>query len=1012
MSDRFVHLAEQKSSDFVHLHTHSEYSMLDGAAGMDALCKEVSALGQPGVAVTDHGNLFGAYALVQAARKHGIKPIVGMEAYVAPGSRHDKAKVKWGTPEQSREDISGGGAYTHLTLLARSDIGVRNLFKLTSRSYSEGFYVKPRIDLELLGELSEGLLIGSGCLSGELQTRLSLAQHDEAEVYVGRMKERFGDAFFIEVMDHGFDREEKLLPGLLELGARHSIRTVATNDSHYIRSEDHHLHDAMLCVGTNRKLSDEKRMRFDGSGYHLRSRGEMEGLALPPVALDNALWVFEQIEDYGSVFEKTVRMPNSGIDRPEDALRGLVGWWLDENDKPKHYRDRASYELDVICAQGFSDYFLVLEDVISWAKSQGIQVGVGRGSAGGSLVAYALGITGLDPIVHGLLFERFLNADRISLPDVDVDFESARRDEVINYCVQKYGREYVARVGTIGTFGAKKALRGAARVLGRSFMDGTRLTWCLPRPQFGRMPSLSEADMRKVDDLEAFDLAVGLEGLASETGVHAAAFIVSPIPVTDVLPTFIPERKGDPLQATQFDGETVDKLGLVKYDFLATKVLDVLKSIPFPLPETLDDPKTFELFRSGHTLGVFQMDSVGMRALLKRMGPRTFGDVAAAIALYRPGPMGVNAHLQYADALNGRGDVRYPHPELGDALQDVLGPTYGVIVFQEQILLALQRVAGYSLSQADLVRKAMGKKNREILAAEKPRFMKGCATNGFSREAATALWTTMEPFADYAFGKAHSYGYAYHSYWTAYYKANYPKEWMAALLSFEDDPDKIVEYSAEIRRMGIRILPPSVNGGISWTATEQGVSYGLKSIKGVGEKAAAAIRSGAPYSGWSDYLRRAHKTALNTGVVKALIEAGAMDTLHGVGRRENLLPVYEGHIEQALTERAELARGERTLSPRLYALESLPPVWEDRARQECDRLGVVLSAPAALVRLSRPLSEGEWHFLRSCCIAVAGTSDLAIHFRSWRLDTDYQVDIGSLRQAVAALAAVVVESES
>lgn len=999
-----------KTDGFVHLHVHDEYSMLDGAADTGKLVRRAAELGQTAIAQTNHGNMFGSFRFHKECVAAGVTPIIGMEAYCAPWRRTHKHKIKWGTPDQGRLDISGGGSYTHLTLLARTASGVRNLFRLTSESFASGFYSKPRIDLELLAGHQDGLLIGSGCLGGELQTRLSLGQIEEAHKYVRQMKDMFGDSFFIEVMEHGIPRERDNLKVMVRMAKVYGIPLVATNDSHYITPDDHLLHDAMLCLQTFATLEDEKRMRFDGDGYHIKSRAEMERLGLPQEALNNTLWVAGQVEDVSAAFTGTHRMPASGDPDPEATLRKMcydnrysstvVAW-------TPAYDERLEYELDVICSQQFADYFLVLSDIVRYARSQGIRVGPGRGSAVGSLVAYLVGITELDPISNGLLFERFLNSERISLPDIDVDFQKSRRDEIIEYAIGKYGTERCARIGTIGTIQGLKALRDSARVLGRPYDVGTRLTWSLPKPKVGIMPPLSEADMSKVEDLEAFALATQLEGLARAPGVHASGFIISPVPISEVLPTFVPERKND-AAATQFDMHAVEDLGLVKLDFLGLTALDViddaLRMCDSGLPDGFTDQATFRLLQSGDTLGVFQMDGVGMRALLKRMGVRTLGDVAACIALYRPGPMGASAHNDYADRLNGKHSVSYPHPEFSESLKDILGPTYGVLVYQEQVMHTLQRVCGYSLAEADLVRKAMGKKDRALLAAEYSRYYQGGKSNGYSDSALQTLWDILTPFADYAFNKAHATAYAWLAFRLAWLKANHPKEFFAALLTHENDPDKLPEYLAEVRRMGIPILPPSVNGGPTWTPSEKGIHYGLTSIKGVGDKVAAPLLRAAPYVGWSDYLRRAPKAALNTGVVKALISAGALDgVLDGQSNREGLLSVFESHLGHAVTEREELKNGESGFLRRTYEVPGFPVDYAKRAGDEQLALGVRLSYPPVVLRTGRALQAVDWAYLRRVLESIPGEGVCVVRTDEWSMRLSLRVDSDRVKRAVSPL---------
>jgi len=985
--------------NFVHLHVHDEYSPLDGAANTEELVLAAKSLGQHALAQTNHGNLFGSYNFHKACRTHGITPIIGLEAYVAPADRTHKSKVHWGTNDEGREAISGGGAYTHLTLLATGSTGVRNLFRLSSQSFTDGFYSKPRIDLDLLGSLSEGLVVGSGCLSGELLTRLSLGQREEAQAYVVRMKEMLGDNFFIEVMDHGFDRESMHLRTLSELAKQYGVRMVATNDSHYVAAGDALLHDAMLCLQTFSKLTDDKRMRFDGSGYYIKSRREMAALELPEESLDNTLWVAEQVTDVSDVFAHRDGMPKWDGDA-EAELRAKIDGWL--SGRPSEYTERATYELDVICTQGFADYFLVYADIIEFAKSKGISVGPGRGSAAGSVVAFALGITGIDPIHFGLLFERFLNKDRVSLPDIDVDFQASRRDEVYEYAINKYGADRCARILTVLRIEAKSALNDSARILGRPYGAGEELARALPREEGGRTPKLAEADLRHVSDTETWDLATRLEGLARGTGVHPSAFIISPVPLTDVLPTFVPSRDSDAV-ATQFDMHAVEALGLVKFDLLGLKTLDVIESAighGAALPSGLEDVQTYSALSTGEALGCFQLDSPGMRSLLKRMGPRSVHDIAACIALYRPGPMGTDSHSRYADRRNGKEMVSYPHPDIASTVAPALAPTYGVVVYQEQVMQVLQLVCGYSLSQADVVRKIMGKKDRVLLAKERDGYLERSSKAGLSQESALALWDVLVPFADYGFNKSHAYGYAILSFWTAYLKTHYPREWMASLLSYTKTPEKLTEYLGEVERMRIPILPPDINGGASWTPTKEGIRYGIQSIRGVGPKVTPSLLRSAPYTSYDDFLQRAPKAALNVGVLKALAYSGALDSLGG---REGLLEVLQSDAEKVVSDRANRRRGEVGFGRRRFLAPDLPVDWDLRERQEHSVLGVGLSVPDLVLQVPEGLSHEEWEYVRRAVDVSPGRSPITFRQRSWTYRTGVAGHRESLVRALVPL---------
>lgn len=990
--------------DFVHLHVHGDHSLLDGAQSATSVAERVAALGQPAVAITDHGNLFGVMKFYDACLAAGVKPIIGMEAYMAPSDRFKHKKEIWYVDDEGKNHPSGGGSYTHLTLLATGSVGLRNLFEFSSRSWTEGFYSKQRGDTALLEELREGLLIGSGCLGGELAQRILGGQQAEAEEYVLSMKEKFGDAFFIEVMDHGFDRESEVLPQLVAMARRHDIRIVATNDSHYTRSTDSLLHDAMLCLGTYAKISDEKRMRFDGSGYYLKSRAEMAELDLPKEALDNTLWVSDQIGDYDAIFNPVVRMPVLYGERADLVLESKCTEVLIDPDMnfTQEYQERLDYELSVISGKGYSDYFLIYEDLCTFARKNGIRVGPGRGSAAGSLVAYLLGITGYDPLEAGLIFERFLNPDRPSFPDIDVDFQKSRRDEVFAYATEKYGAEFSARISTMGTIAAKAGLKDAARVLGYKYGTGDMLAEGLPEPVAGRSPSLKDTVYRSPGYDDVWDLAGELEGLVRQAGVHASGFVISPVRLIDVLPTCQHSRTSE-ASSTQFDMREVDRLGLVKFDLLGLKTLDViedaLRMSDSELPRGFDDPLVYELLRAGETAAVFQLDSPGMRSLLKRVGPREFGHLVAVISLYRPGPMGVDAHKSYADRLNGKEVVSYPHPELRSSLSEILQPTFGVIVFQEQVMQAVQRVCGYTTGEADTIRSIMGKKDRAKLAHEEERFLERGRQNNFSEEALKALWDTLVPFADYAFNKAHAYGYAILAYWCAWLKIYHPKEYMSAMLTWSSALSS-PGYVAEVKRMGIPILPPSVNSGKMWTPTEQGVTYGLKSIKGIAEKASEAILSKAPYSSWADYLRRVPVAGLNSGVVKALVSSGSFDEFGG---REGMLQALEVHLELAATVRKEAKRGERGFGKAKFDIPTLPVDYSKRGAQEEASLGVRLTYPTAHLHSTRNLSTADWQFVRHVIESNPGSSPVVLSYGRWSTAVEMRGNMEAIVKAVKPL---------
>jgi DNA polymerase-3 subunit alpha len=925
--------------NFVHLHVHTEYSMLDGAARVDELVEEVAAQGMPAIAITDHGNLFGAFDFYKKAKAAGVKPIIGIEAYVAPESRFDKRRVKWA--DGGENDVASGGAYTHMTLLAENSIGLSNLFKLSSLASLEGYYYKPRMDRELLSKYGKGLIGTSGCVGGEIQTKLRMGSYQDARLAASELRDIFGkDNFFIEIMDHDIEIENRVKKDLLKLAKDLNIPLVATNDLHYTKFEDADAHAALLCVQSGSTLSDPKRFKFDNNEFYLKSADQMRKLFTEtPEACDNTLLIAERCETKLREGEDLLpQYPTPKGETEESWLRTLANNGLKERmgKVEKSYQERLDYELGVMTKMGFPGYFLVVADLCSHAREVGIRVGPGRGSAAGSLVSYALGITALDPIQHGLLFERFLNPERISMPDIDLDFDERRRSEMIAYATEKYGESRVAQIITYGTIKSKQAIKDASRVLGYPFAIGDKLTKALPPAIMGKDISLAgvfdtndsrygeAGEFRTIyesdpDAKRVVDTALGLEGLKRQWGVHAAGVILSKEPLLDVIP--IHRRESDGAIITQFDMGACEATGLLKMDFLGLRNLSVLDdaiaNIKFNAGVEIDlsklpltDKKTFELLGRGETLGVFQLDGGPMRALLRQMIPDSFEDISAVIALYRPGPMGVNAHMDYADRKNKRKPVVPIHPELIEALADILNDTYGLIVYQEQVMAIAQKVAGFSLGRADLLRKAMGKKNKEILDKEFVGFEKGMTDNGFSKSAIDKLWETLIPFADYAFNRAHSAGYGTVSYWTAYLKANYPTEYMAALLtSVKDDKDKSAQYLNECRRMGIKVLPPDVNESYSdYTALGSDIRFGLSAIRNVGENVVASIvasrESKGRFTSFSDFLGKVDATVCNKKTIESLVKAGAFDSLKHP--RKGLSLIYLEAIDSVMeSKRAE-----------------------------------------------------------------------------------------------------------
>lgn len=939
------------SDSFVHLHTHTEYSMLDGAARLKELFAETNRLGMPALAMTDHGNLFGAYDFHKQATAAGVKPIIGLEAYLTPGTdRRDRTRVRWA--DGGENDVSGGGAYTHMTMLAQDADGLRNLFALGSRSSLEGYFYKPRADRELLNQYGKGIIATTGCPSGEIQTWLRIGNFEKACASAAEFRDIFGaDNFYLELMDHGLDIETRIRQDLIRLGKTLNLKPIATNDLHYTHAADAEAHEVLLCVQSGSTMADPKRFKFDARDFYLKSPAEMRAMwdAEVPGACDNTLEIAEKIGDYSAMFASRNLMPQFPVpdgETEETFLRKEVMRGLNRrfpNGVPEDRQRQAEYELDVILKMGFPGYFLVTADLIAYAKREKIRVGPGRGSAAGALIAYALGITELDPMQHGLLFERFLNPDRISMPDIDMDFDERRRGDMIRYATEKYGEARVAQIITYGTIKAKAAIKDAARVLGYPFAVGDRITKAMPPAVMGKdiplggifdqaHPRYQEAaEFRALYDADAevakiVDTAKGLEGLKRQWGVHAAGVILSRDPLLDVLP--IHKREQDGSIITQWDMGACETIGLLKMDFLGLRNLTIMddclesikdnRGVDLVLEDLpLDDKATYALLGRGDTLGVFQFDGGPMRALLRSMAPDNFEDISAVGALYRPGPMGANAHNEYADRKNKRKPVVPIHPELAESLSEILGDTYGLIVYQEQVMAIAQKVAGYTLGAADLLRRAMGKKKKEILDKEFKPFAAGMKANGYSDEAIKTLWDILVPFSDYAFNKAHSAAYGVVSYWTAYLKANYPAEYMGALLtSVGDDKDKSAVYLAECRRMGIKVLPPDVNeSNARFAAVGEDIRFGLAAVRNVGTNVVESIRrtrkEKGKFTDFYDYLRKVDAVACNKKTIESLIKAGAFDSLKHT--RKGLLAVHTDAIDSFLDVKKKEATGQYDL---------------------------------------------------------------------------------------------------
>jgi DNA polymerase-3 subunit alpha len=937
--------------------------MLDGASLLDGLFQRVSELGMPAVAMTDHGNMHGAYDFYSKAKKYGVRPIIGVEAYLTPGTpRGERKRVRWGkgeTAEEGGDDVSGGGAYTHMTMWAESTEGMHNLFRLSSRASMEGYFYKPRMDRELLETYSKGLIVSTGCPSGAIQTRLRLGQWDEAVREAGELQDIFGrDSVFLELMDHGISIEKRVRDDLLRLGKQLGIPPLATNDSHYNNPEDASAQEALLCVNSGSRLSEPtyaqggKRFAFEGTGYYLKSPAEMRelwGSQDLMEACDNTLLIAERcsVEFTESTGGYMARADIPAGETEESWFRKEV-WRGIEMRYPgerldQEVRDRVEMELSVISQKGYCGYYLVVADFIQWSKRNGIRVGPGRGSGAGSIAAYALKITDLCPLEHGLFFERFLNPERPSMPDFDIDFDDHRRGEVIRYVTEKYGADRVAQIATFGRIKAKAAIKDAARILDHGFAIGDRITKALPPDVMGKSVKLKElfdpeskryaeaGEFRALYDQDPdvrriYEVATGLEGQIRQTGVHAAGVIMASDPLLDIVPLMDPKQDGSVI--TQFEYPMCEALGLVKMDFLGLSNLHtledavanikankgedlVLEDLPF------DDKATYELMGRGDTLGVFQLDGGGMRSLLRLMQPDKFADITAVSALYRPGPMGADSHTNYALRKNGRQQIDYIHPALAEALEPVLGETYGLIVYQEQVMAIAQVLAGFSLGAADNMRRAMGKKKKEELDKQYAGFEAGMLERGYPKDAVKTLWEILVPFADYAFNKSHSAAYGVVTYWTAYLKANYPTEYMAALLtSVKNDKDKMAIYLNECRRMKIAVLPPDVNESAhNFTAVGNDIRFGLTAVRNVGwnvvDGIVAAREEKGRYTDFNDFLGKVPVQACNKRVIESLVKAGAFDDMKH--KRRALVAVHETAVDQYVDIKRNEAIGQDSL---------------------------------------------------------------------------------------------------
>ena len=956
-------------SSFTHLHLHTEFSMLDGAARVNDVVAAAAADGQPAIGITDHGNMYGVLDFYEACRNAGVKPIIGFEAYMAGESRHERPPRRGRVDDTGGDTGEGSKVYYHATLLAESNAGYRNLMHLSSAAFLEGYYYQPRLDWELMERHSEGVIATSGCLGGVVLQALLRDDPILATKLAGRFQDIFGrDNFFIELQDHGMPEQARTNPHLLEIARQINAPLLATNDSHYTRHEDAAAHDALLCVQTNSTIDDPKRFKLASDQHYLKSAIEMRSLFRDVAsACDNTLWIAERADvtiEFDKVELPQFPLPDGFLD-DDSYLRHLTyeGARQRYGDMlPTAVTERLDFELRVVSDMGFSAYFLVVWDLIRYARDRRIRVGPGRGSAAGCCVAYCLRITDLDPIRFDLLFERFLNPGRREMPDIDMDFDERYRGDMIKYAIERYGRDHVAQIVTFSTIKARAAVRDAARVLGFPYVVGDKIAKAMPPLIMGRDTPLAacfslnpghEDGFKMAGDLRAMydtdpdarrviDVAKGLENLRRQAGIHAAAVVISRQPLTEYLPVQRkPEAGGNPEDApivTQYEMHGVAKLGLLKMDFLGLRnltvieqALDNIEAATGARPDIdnvdLEDAATLEMLRRGDTMGVFQLEGGPMRALVRALAPTSFDDVSALLALYRPGPMSANMHYDYADRKNGRKPVEYLHPEM----EELLGDTYGLMIYQESMIRVAQRFAGYSLAEADNLRKATGKKDRQVMAKEREKFIAACDANGYGAELGKKVFDIIEPFADYAFGKSHTYAYGLIAWQTAFLKANHPVEYLGALLtSVRDDKDATAKYLSECRNLGIEVLVPDVNASVKvFASSGRGIRFGLASVRNVGEglveRIVAEREANGAFENFFDFCQRVDPVVLNKRTIESLVKAGAFDSLGHP--RQGLCVSFEQIVDRTLDRRRERDIGVMSLFDPVE--EGLEPAWDD-----------------------------------------------------------------------------------
>ena len=902
---------------FAHLHVHTEYSLLDGASRVKELIRRTKELGMDSVAITDHGVMYGAVRFYKEAKAQGIHPVIGCEVYLAPGMRQERAEVD-------------GTRYYHLILLAENETGYRNLVELISLANIEGYYYKPRIDKELLRQYHEGVIALSACVAGEIPQAILRGNNERAEALIAEYVEIFGqDNFFLEIQDHGLPEEKTVNRALRELAKKYDIGLVATNDVHYVHADDSEFHDILLCVQTGRTINDPDRMRFSGPDYYLKSEEEMAALfADYPEALENTAKIAARCQvdfTFGELQLPFYPLPEH-FESDDAYLRALCEERLSSRyaDVTDEIRTRLDYELDVIHGMGYASYFLIVWDFINYARGHGVEVGPGRGSAAGSIVAYLLGITNIDPLRYALLFERFLNPERVSMPDIDIDFDDINRGRVISYVKERYGEDHVAQIATFGTMGAKGAIRDVGRVLEMSFSEVSAITKLVPAElNITLERALKESsDFRRLYDEDesvrrVIDLARKIEGLPRNTSIHAAGVVLAKNPLSSQVPVWVSEGT----LVTEFDKDDVEALGLLKMDFLGLRTLTIIADTVHHVRAShgidldvdaipLVDEKTSQMLCDGDTGAVFQMESAGMTNLVKDLQPKGFVDLIPTVALYRPGPLGSGMVTDFIDGLHGKKEVVYMHP----LLEPILKETFGVVLYQEQVMQIVQVLAGFSLGQADLLRRAMGKKKHDLLMAQKEIFLQGCAKNGLETSLANHIFDLLTHFADYGFNKSHSAAYGLLAWQTAYLKAHYPVEFMAGVLtSIMDKTDKIPVYIQLCRQMGIKILPPDINSSAATFGIEDGaIRFGLAAVRNVGENAIVSMErvraEGGKFRSLVDFCARVDMRAVNKRALESLIKCGAFDSIGT--ERNQLLASLDAAMQDAARRQRDVLSGQ------------------------------------------------------------------------------------------------------